>query len=112
MGNFALSVNKQRNIQNLKPYVKGQSGNPKGRPKLPDINEALAEALANEKNGKTMLQQILDSMIAKALKGDVRAADFLISRGYGKADQRIEIDGQMPTTIIHIIPDTKSHPIV
>jgi len=109
---FVLSVNKQRNIQNLKPYVKGQSGNPKGRPKLPDINEALAEALANEKNGKTMLQQILDSMIARALKGDVRAADFLISRGYGKADQRIEIDGPMPTTIIHIIPDTKSHPIV
>ena len=112
MGTFVLSVNKQRNIQNLKPYVKGQSGNPKGRPKLPDINEALAEALANEKNGKTMLQQILDSMIARALKGDVRAADFLISRGYGKADQRIEIDVQMPTTIIQIIPDTKSHPIV
>jgi hypothetical protein len=51
-------------------------------------------------------------MRAKAAKGDVRAADFLISRGYGKADQRIEIDGQQPVqTIIQIIPDPNSAPI-
>jgi hypothetical protein len=106
-------VNKQRNIQNLKPFVKGQSGNPKGRPKLPDIREAMAKVLAEEKDGMTALEAILKAMRAKAAKGDVRAADFLISRGYGKADQRIEIDGQMPVqTIIQIIPDTKSHPIV
>jgi hypothetical protein len=106
-------VAKQRNIQNLKPFVKGQSGNPKGRPKLPDIKEALAKILAEEKDGVNALEAILKSMRAKAAKGDVRAADFLISRGYGKADQRIEFDGQVPVqTIIHIIPDTKSHPIV
>jgi hypothetical protein len=105
-------VAKQRNIQNLKPFVKGQSGNPKGRPKLPDIREAMAKVLAEEKDGMTALEAILKAMRGKAAKGDVRAADFLISRGYGKADQRIEIDGQMPTTIIQIIPDPKSHPII
>lgn len=103
---------KQRNIQNLKPFVKGQSGNPKGRPKLPDIKEALAKILAEEKDGVNALEAILKSMRAKAAKGDVRAADFLISRGYGKADQRIEIDGQQPVqTIIQIIPDPNSAPI-
>ena len=112
MGNFALSVKKQRNIQNLKPFVKGQSGNPKGRPKYPDINESLANALAKEEDGKTMLQQIFDSMVKRAIKGDVKAADFLISRGYGKADQRIQLDGQLPVqTIIQIIPDPNSAPI-
>jgi hypothetical protein len=106
-------VAKQRNIQNLKPFTKGQSGNPKGRPKLPDIKEALAKILAEEKDGVNALEAILKSMRAKAAKGDVRAADFLISRGYGKADQRIEFEGQVPVqTIIQIIPDTKSHPIV
>jgi hypothetical protein len=98
--------------ENLRPPVKGERRNPKGRPKLPDIKEALAKILAEEKDGVNALEAILKSMRAKAAKGDVRAADFLITRGYGKADQRIEIDGQMPTTIIHIIPDTKSHPIV
>lgn len=103
---------KQRNIQNLKPFVKGVSGNPKGRPKLPDIKEALAKILAEEKDGVNALEAILKSMRAKAAKGDVRAADFLINRGYGKADQRIEFDGQVPVqTIIQIIPDPNSAPI-
>lgn len=98
--------------ENLRPPVKGERRNPKGRPKLPDIKEALAKVLAEEKDGVNALEAILKSMRAKAAKGDVRAADFLISRGYGKADQRIEIDGQQPVqTIIQIIPDPDCKPI-
>lgn len=92
-------------------FKKGQSGNPKGRPKLPDIKEALAKILAEEKDGVNALEAILKSMRAKAAKGDVRAADFLISRGYGKADQKIEIEGVNNQVIIHLTPDPKSHAI-
>ena len=81
---------KQRNIQNLKPFVKGVSGNPKGRPKLPDIKDALIKILSDEKEGRTALDAILAALRAKAVKGDVKAAQELLDRAFGKSKQIIE----------------------
>ena len=39
------AVDRSRQSANLTPWRKGQSGNPKGRPPLPDIREALAKVL-------------------------------------------------------------------
>jgi alkylation response protein AidB-like acyl-CoA dehydrogenase len=72
-------------------FKKGQSGNPKGRPKLPDIREALAKVLAEEKDGVTALEATLRALRAKATKGDVRAAEALLDRAYGKAVQRTDV---------------------
>jgi len=77
--------------ENLRPFKKGQSGNPKGRPKLPDLREACALILADEKEGKTALQAVLMALRAKAVKGDVRAAQELLDRAYGKAQQKTDI---------------------
>jgi len=55
-------------------FKPGQSGNPKGRPKLPDIKEALAKILEGDEDGMTALEEILKALIKKAKKGDVRAA--------------------------------------
>ena len=74
-------------------YKPGQSGNPKGRPKLPDLKGAIAQILAEEKDGKTALEAILAALRAKAAKGDVRAAQELLDRGYGRATQQIEHSG-------------------
>jgi hypothetical protein len=84
-------VNPNPNQDNLKPFKKGQSGNPNGRPKLPDLKEVMAKALSSEKNGKAAIEEIIDAMKAKAAKGDVRAAEFLFDRGYGKATQDINM---------------------
>lgn len=78
------------NPQNLKPFKKGQSGNPKGRPKMPDIREALVKILAEEKDGYTALDAILAQLRAKAAKGDIKAAEVLLDRAYGKARQTID----------------------
>jgi len=83
-------VNKNPDISNLQPFKKGQSGNPKGRPKLPDLKAAVAKILAEEKDGKTALDAILAALRAKAAKGDVRAAQELMDRGYGRASQQID----------------------
>ena len=76
--------------QGAKPFKKGQSGNPKGRPKLPDLSQAIAKVLAEEKDGMTALDAILKALRAKAAKGDVRAAQELLDRGFGKSKQSID----------------------
>jgi hypothetical protein len=83
-------------------FKKGQSGNPKGRPKMPDLKEAMAAALSEEKDGKKAIEVILAAMRAKAARGDVRAAEFLFDRGYGKATQDINMkqDGTQQVEVI------------
>jgi hypothetical protein len=91
------------NPQNLKaPWPKGKSGNPKGRPKLPDIREALAKVLAEESNGKTALEMTLNALRMKAVRGDIRAAEALLDRAFGKPRQSIDhtSDGKpLPSSI-------------
>lgn len=74
-----------------KVFKKGQSGNPAGRPKLPDLKEAMARALGGTEEGKTYLDTILRALRDKAEAGDVRAAELLLNRGYGMAKQNIDV---------------------
>lgn len=70
-----------------------KTGNPNatGRPKkIPELRELLANVLGDEKDGKTAAEAILMALRAKAVKGDVRAAELLLDRAYGKASQPIE----------------------
>lgn len=81
-------------------WKKGQSGNPAGRPKkLPELRELLANVLGDEKDGKTAAEAILMALRAKATKGDVRAAELLLDRAYGKAKQDIDIQANIATVI-------------
>ena len=65
--------------------------NLKGRPPiLPDLKEAIAKILSKEKDGKTALEAVLIALFNRAIKGDVRAAQELMDRGYGKAIQFID----------------------
>ncbi len=82
---------------NLKPFKKGHDSrrNMKGAPpKLPDLNEIIATILGDDKKGKTALEEILAALLAKASKGDIRAAELLLDRGYGKAKQTVEVGGK------------------
>jgi hypothetical protein len=67
-------------------FKKGQSGNPKGRPKgtknlLTDFEEELAERVNLRENGKTKSvtkqRAMAKSVLANAMTGDTRAADFV-----------------------------------
>ena len=72
-------------------FKKGKTGNPNGRPKkLPELNALLANVLGEEKDGITAAEAILKALRAKAAKGDVRAAELLLDRSYGKAKQPID----------------------
>jgi hypothetical protein len=93
------------NIEKHK-FKKGQSGNPNGRPKkLPHLEELLADILGEDKEGITAAEAILRALRAKATKGDIRAAEVLLERAYGKAKQGIELSGPNSEPIQIIIND-------
>jgi hypothetical protein len=83
-----------------KPFSKGDPRiNRKGRPKkLPKLDELLAEVLGSEtEEGKTAAEQILEAMKKRATHyGDVKAAQLLLDRGYGKVKEKLDIttDGE------------------
>lgn len=84
----------------IKPrWKKGESGNLAGRPKLPELRTLLDEILGEEKDGKTAAFAILAALRAKAAKGDIRAAEVLLNRGYGLPKQHIEHSGSIETPI-------------
>lgn len=82
-------------------FKKGTTGNPKGRPKkIPELRELLANVLGDEKDGKTAAEAILMALRNKAIKGDVRAAELLLDRAYGKPKSELELSGIVGTVIL------------
>jgi hypothetical protein len=90
---------RDKRLDNLKPFKKGKSGNPKGRPvgqrnyhviykealiKLAALNETTPESLENE---------ILSKGITLARKGDYRFYKDLLDRLHGLPDQNINVSG-------------------
>lgn len=81
-----------------KKMKKGETLNPNGRPKkLPELEVLLADVLGEEKDGVSAAQAILMALRGKATKGDIRAAEVLLNRGYGMPKQQIDanIDGRL-----------------
>jgi hypothetical protein len=78
------------------PFVKGKSGNPRGAPrKIPNLDLMLADVLGEDKDGIEAAKAILMAMRSKAIKGDVRAAELLLDRAYGKAKQYVEMQNNV-----------------
>ena len=72
-------------------FKKGESGNENGRPKkLPEIDKLLADVMGEEKDGMTAAEAILKTLRALASKGNIRAAEVLFDRAYGKTKQLID----------------------
>jgi hypothetical protein len=77
------------NEENLKPFKKGHDNrrNIAGAPKkLPALDVIMAEVFDDDKMAK-----IIESLEKQALKGNVRAAEVLLDRAYGKAKQSMDI---------------------
>lgn len=84
-----------------KKFQPGQTGNPNGRPKkLPDLDKLLAEVLGPNKDGRDGMEVIIEAILKKAAKGDVKAAELLLNRGYGKAKQFISMNHEGGVNIV------------
>ena len=98
----AESLKRGKNTQ----FQKGVSGNLKGRTKIiPQLDVLLADVLGEEKDGIEAAKAILMALRAKAVKGDVRAAEVLLDRAYGKASQSLMMTGdfsfQVPAPVVY-----------
>jgi hypothetical protein len=77
-------------------FKKGVSGNPKGAvKKIPQLDVLLADVLGEEKDGIEAAKAILMALRSKAVKGDVRAAEVLLDRAYGKSSQNLTLEGDI-----------------
>lgn len=92
-------MNNPRARENLKPFKKGVSGNKNGRPKkLPQLDALLADVLGEEKDGVSAAKVILMALRKKATQGDVRAAEVLLDRAFGKVKQPLDVTADVTGT--------------
>jgi hypothetical protein len=67
-------------------FKPGKSGNPNGRPKqIPALEKLLSDI------PETDYEDIIAALVKKAKKGEVRAAEVLFDRAWGKAKESLEI---------------------
>jgi hypothetical protein len=76
-----------------KPFPKGVSGNPGGRPKRTEEEVSLAEA-CRAKTSEALV--VVETLMRESSNDRVRlaAAEFVIERGWGKAMERVELAGR------------------
>lgn len=101
------------NNENLRPFQKGQSGNPNGRPKgVPTAKTILERFMSIEQNATNELTGELENLsvaeqmhlaqIKKAKEGDLFAYKEIIDRLEGKTKQSIELDANVEQNITRI----------
>ena len=65
--------------------------------------ETILKKVLNEKvNNQTAILRILKKLTDMALKGDLKAAEILIDRAYGKPRQQTNAPGSHPVGIVQI----------
>ena len=89
------SEGKSRRIANLKPFQKGTSGNPNGRPKVITLSEALRQQLVQKAPGadeREYVTEIARVLCDEAVKGNIMAIREIFDRLEGKPRQAIDVD--------------------
>ena len=102
---------RNRGLQNLKPFKKGESGNPNGRPKgRKDYATLFREAIIiiaelNKVDPESIEAKIVQKGISEALKGDYRFYKDHLDRMHGSAQQNVKTEGEITVNIVKYAGD-------
>jgi hypothetical protein len=90
------SEGRKRRLANLKPWRKGESGNPAGRPKSVTLSEAyriaLAQPFPGDPQGRTYAEIIAEKLVMNAATGEVSSAREIADRTEGRPKQMLDVD--------------------
>lgn len=84
-------------LKNLKPFRKGESGNPKGgKKKIPELKILLAETL-EDKSGditaaKAIFLNLRNMAITRKDSTAIRAAELILAYAYGRPTLRLDAE--------------------
>ncbi len=92
----AVKRRKSGNVTNLKSWKKGQSGNPKGRPRKADcltslLKEEIEKIDPDDQQKRTHKELIVIATMALAKKGNATALKEVWERMDGKVKDKLEI---------------------
>ena len=78
-------------------WVKGQSGNPGGRPKMPEDLKRAMQGLA-----ENAIKVLREAMESDDLRARIMAASHVLDRGYGKPTQAVDLTAKTDTSGAHL----------
>ena len=86
-------------------FRKGQSGNPKGRPRkgmaIADILNELGDREISE--DQTQREAVLSRVYDQAMDGDLNATKFIADRTEGTSVQRMAVTSHEPIQVMRIV---------
>jgi len=112
-----MPFEKGKTPDGAKPFPKGKSGNPNGRPKkLPELEEAIAAELNREYQiggaKHSGLSAMMRTAVNKAIKGDARWFEAIMKYAYKTAGQAVpQDDDNQPTELVITIKGGTMLPI-
>jgi hypothetical protein len=92
--NVKTSASRERSLANLRPFQKGQSGNPAGRPKnvlTRALRQKLEETESNAPGTRTNAEALADKLFRLALAGNVEALKICFDRLEGRPRQTVSL---------------------
>lgn len=91
-------------VANLKPFEKGKSGNPSGRPKIPDELKSRLKDICPE-----VVQFWYDTLKDPEAKLNerIKVSELIFERAYGKAPQSLDVNANVEQTRVDLsgVPD-------
>lgn len=79
-------------------FVKGQSGNPSGRPKKDTEIEQMAMKLV-----PICMEKIQTILEAGSMKEQLVAIQIIFDRAFGKARQAVELSGKLESIVVNVV---------